>query len=486
MADILELVLVTAVAAYYVIWFLKRANEWYFCSNKKNLPPGDMGWPVLGNMIPFLKAFKSANPAPFHDDLIKRYGKTGIYKSHLFGSPIIIVSQADLSKAILTDDKNFGLSYPNMKELLGKRSISNLDGDEHKRLRRLTTAPINGVKALSGYIELIEQVFMASLDEMASMNKPVELFSELKLAGFKVATNIFFGPQGYSVLEPLTKLFGYITTACLARKINIPGFPYYKALKARHKMVEIVDATIEDRKVKIKNMESHEEKKCMLDLLLELESEDGEKMDNETMIDLLSVLVFGGHESTAVITMWLMIHLHDNPEILQKVKEEQEYIIAKRPPTQQGLTMSEIKEMVYTAKVIQEVLRLSTLGVGAFRYSKADVEMNGYTIPKGWKILVMYKVVQMDPENFPNPKSFDPSRWDDHNKNLKAGTYTPFGLGSRICPGNELAKTKLIVFLHCFLPHYKLERINPKCRVVSFPNPRPTDNYLVKITKLPK
>ena len=37
----------------------------------------------------------------------------------------------------------------------------------------------------------------------------------------------------------------------------------------------------------------------------------------------------------------------------------------------------------------------------------------------------------------------------------RAGTFLPFGLGMRLCPGNELAKLEIFVFLHHFLLGYK-------------------------------
>lgn len=35
-----------------------------------------------------------------------------------------------------------------------------------------------------------------------------------------------------------------------------------------------------------------------------------------------------------------------------------------------------------------------------------------YIIPKGWKVLVWYGAVHMDPEIYDNPQNFNPSRWD--------------------------------------------------------------------------
>ena len=37
---------------------------------------------------------------------------------------------------------------------------------------------------------------------------------------------------------------------------------------------------------------------------------------------------------------------------------------------------------------------------------------SGYIIPKGWKVLVWFRTVHLDPEIYPNPKEFNPSRWD--------------------------------------------------------------------------
>lgn len=42
----------------------------------------------------------------------------------------------------------------------------------------------------------------------------------------------------------------------------------------------------------------------------------------------------------------------------------------------------------------------------------------GYTIPKGWKVLVWFRSVHFDPETYPNPKEFNPSRWD-----VRTNTY---------------------------------------------------------------
>ncbi|KAG2541809.1 hypothetical protein PVAP13_9NG702600 [Panicum virgatum] len=106
----------------------------------------------------------------------------------------------------------------------------------------------------------------------------------------------------------------------------------------------------------------------------------------------------------------------------------------------------------------------------------------GYLIPKGWKVQLWYRSVHMDPEIYPDPKEFNPSRWEGNSP--RPGTFLPFGLGTRQCPGNDLAKLEVSIFLHHFLLGYKLTRTTPSCQIKYLPHPRPVDNCLAKITKV--
>ena len=49
--------------------------------------------------------------------------------------------------------------------------------------------------------------------------------------------------------------------------------------------------------------------------------------------------------------------------------------------------------------------------------------VSGYTIPKGWKVLVWFRTCHLDPETWPEPMKFNPSRWD----------VSPINLTSRYC-----------------------------------------------------
>nr|WET51926.1 CYP88A154 [Ailanthus altissimus] len=484
--NFLWLILAIFVGTYVVLFgFLRRVNDWYYVSRlgekRHSLPPGEMGWPLLGNMLSFIRAFRTSDPDTFIYNLVDRYGRTGIYKSHLFWSPSIVVCTPETCKTVLMDNERFGRGNPeSTKELLGKKTLG-LSNEEHKRLRKLTTNPFRGDKALTMYVGYIEDIVIDLLDEWAGMNKHLVFLTEMRKLAFKVIGHIVFGTTSDHLLELMEKYYTDLLLGLRSPAINIPGFAFYRALKARKLLVKLLQDVLDERK-KLSGIEQQKGKKGMIDLLIEAEDENGKKLEDDNIIDLLIINLLAGHESSAHASMWAVLYLYQHPEMLQKAKEEQEEIIKRRPSTQKGLTLEEIKQMEYLSKIIDETMRRTSLFIPIFREAKTDAKIQGYTVPKGWQVLVWTRGVHMDPEVYSNPKEFDPSRWDNHAP--KPGSYIPFGGGPWICSGADLTKLEIYIFLHYFLLNYKLELLNPKCPVAYLPVPRPSDNCVAKVVKL--
>ncbi|KAI4306057.1 hypothetical protein L6164_029368 [Bauhinia variegata] len=350
-----------ACAAFYafVFKFLRRVNGWYYDlkvrTKKYPLPPGDMGWPLLGDMLTFTTAFKSGDPDSFVNRLVSRYGKTGIYKTHLFGNPSIILCTPETCRRVLTDDDNFKIGYPKSTlQLLASGSFQSFSNAERRRLRRLTTAPIAGHAVLAKYISRIEADVMSSLEEWAniSMKHPLELIKELTRVTFKTIIHIFMGiHHNDQILMRIEHLFTHMMKGIFVSAIDVPGFAFHKALKARNKLVKILQSVVEERRRIIKDY-PQEKTKDLIDTLLEVEDEKVGKLENEDIIDLLLSYLAAGHESTSHGIMWSLIYLTRNPHIMKQAKEEQERIMKARPPSQKRLNLKEIKQMVYLAKVM--------------------------------------------------------------------------------------------------------------------------------------
>ncbi|KAM4108730.1 hypothetical protein ACB094_03G067400 [Castanea mollissima] len=474
--DFLWLIVSALLGCYvFIFWFLKRVNEWYYVGMVRKstyrLPPGDMGWPFLGNMLPLFKSIRSADANSFIYNLIWQYW---YLQDHMFGCPSIIVCRPEICRRVLTNDEHFTLGYPKSTNLLGGRiSLHSVSNEEHKRLRRLIASPINGHEALTMYIQHTEDIVIDSFDEWASMKQPFEFYTEIKKATFKIMTHIFMGSVNDSTLWTTHNLYADYRKGLMSMAINIPGFAFHKALKARKKMVKVLQSILDKKREMTES--KHQGTKDMMDLLSEAEDEDGRKLEDEDIVDLILLFLSAGFDSSAVSILWAIIHLTENPEALRKAKEEQEEIIKRRPSNQIGLKLKEIKQMEYLAKVIDETLRMTNI-FSLFRKAKADVSINDYIIPKGWKVSVWYGAFHMDPEIFDNPQNFNPSRWD--NLKAKAETFIPFGAGSRFCPGSDLAKLVITIFLPHFLLNYKMKRLNTESPLSHLQGPMPKDKFL--------
>ncbi|XP_020596501.1 abietadienol/abietadienal oxidase-like [Phalaenopsis equestris] len=80
-----------------------------------------------------------------------------------------------------------------------------------------------------------------------------------------------------------------------------------------------------------------------------------------------------------------------------------------------------------------------------------------FTIPKGCKVFASFRAVHLDRDYYEEARTFNPWRWLNHNNNVskdggqQAGgspIFTPFGGGQRLCPGYELGRVEISVFLH--------------------------------------
>lgn len=162
-----------------------------------------------------------------------RFGHTGLYRVHMFGSPSIIVTSPEACRRVLADDEAFKPGWPSSTvNLIGKNSFLGISDEDHRRLRKLTAAPVNGHESLSMYMRYIEDNVITALEEWANMGQ-IEFLTEIRKLTFKIIIYIFLSSESEPVMEALEREYTNLNYGVRAMAINIPGFAYHKALKVR-------------------------------------------------------------------------------------------------------------------------------------------------------------------------------------------------------------------------------------------------------------
>ncbi|KAK8598079.1 hypothetical protein V6N13_095470 [Hibiscus sabdariffa] len=186
--------------------------------------------------------------------------------------------------------------------------------------------------------------------------------------------------------------------------------------------------------------------------------------------DKILGLLIGGHDTASAAITFVVKYLAELPEIYQKVLKEQMEIAKSKAPGE-FLNWEDIQKMKYSWNVACEVMRLAPPLQGAFREALNEFTYAGFAIPKGWKLYWSANSTHRNPECFPEPEKFDPSRFEGNGP--ARYMYVPFGGGPRMCPGKEYARLEILVFMHNIIKRYKWEKLLPHENIIVDPMPMP-------------
>ncbi|KAL3845425.1 hypothetical protein ACJIZ3_002828 [Penstemon smallii] len=335
------------------------------------------------------------------------------------------------------------------KQVLGPTSLLTQTGEAHKRLRRLIQEPLS-MDGMKKYFPFINSLAMETFDNWSG--RKVLVLEEASTFTLKVIGHMIMSlePSGEEQ-EKFRSNFKIISSCFASLPFKIPGTAFYRGIKARDRMYAMLDATIAKRR----NGEGFQQD--FLESLLKKHSKDGlneeddNKLTDKQLKDNILTLLVAGHDTTTAALTWLVKFLGENPDALQRLREEHLKIQSDREGGS-TLTWSEVNNMPYTTKVISETLRRATILPWYSRKAAQDFDIDGYKIRKSWSVNLDVVSIHHDPEIFPNPNKFDPSRFNEH---IRPFGFLGFGSGPRMCPGINLAKLEICVFIHHLVCRYR-------------------------------
>lgn len=406
-------------------------------------------------------------PTRYMEDNVQRYG----YMFKIGGEsapPLVYVGEPAVVREIFAADATkvaTGQSNGILQTMVGEQSILLLDGDPHRRQRKLLMPPFHGER-LRVYGQLIcditRQVSATWKPGQSIVARPP--IQDITLG---VILQAVFGLRRGEQLSQIHRLmsrmldsFAYPISASflffpVLQQDWGPWSPWGQFVRLRERMRQLLYAEIRDRRHYLKQPGVDlKEMTDVLTLLLQARDENGEAMSDAELHDELVTLLLAGHETTASAMVWMLYWIHYLPEVQRKLRAE----LAGLGPHPDPMA---ITQLPYLTAVCQETLRIYPITPTTFiRVLHEPMTIAGYTFEAGTALMPATYIIHQRPDLYPQPKQFRPERfWE---RQYAPYEYLPFGGGHRRCIGSALAMMELKLSVATLLQDVELTLPQPR------------------------
>jgi cytochrome P450 family 138 len=375
----------------------------------------------------------------FMQQMARRYGDVFELNIPVFGR-VVVVANPQLAKQVFTTSPGvLGNIQPNLGRLFGSGSVFALDGDDHRKRRRLLTPAFHG-KSIKNYENIIEEETLRETAHWPDGEAFAALPSMMRIT-LNAILRAVFGADGAELDELRRIAPPWVTLGSRLAVLPRPTrtydrySPWGRLAEWRRRYDVVLDKLIEDERAD----PNFENRTDVLALMLRSTYEDGSAMSRKDIGDELLTLLAAGHETTAATLGWAFERLSRHPGVLAALVAE-----------------AETDDNELRQATILEVQRNKTVIDGAGRHVHAPVfKLGEWVIPRGRTISVSIAEMHANSDAFPEPDRFDPQRFIGSKPSTFA--WIPFGGGARRCVGAVFANMEMDVVLRTVLRHFSIE-----------------------------
>lgn len=400
------------------------------------LPPGPLGKNPLNLLRMML------DPHATYARLARAYGDP--FTVHTVIGPMVVTSDPKgVSDFFTADPEGFEYCAPEMEgPLLGDSSMVFAPGPRHIAERKPMSPAFHADQVRRYAVTAVE----VTTRELASWKagQTFDIHRSAQAISLEVLLRAVFGCDDIAriqafreavvgLVEALTPLLILFTS--LRRRFG--GFgPYARFLRASERLDALVYKEIEARRRDLSPRED------ILTRLMSARSEGGDGMSDKKLRDELRVLLFAGHETTAVAIAWAIYQIHRAPAVRERLVAELDRLDA-------GAELDAPASLPYLDAVCQETLRVSTIVPEIARKLRKPLHLKGFELPPGVNVLVAASLLHEREDLYSEPLRFRPERFLER----KPGPYEliPFGGGAHRCLGASLAMLEMKVVLATLL-----------------------------------
>jgi cytochrome P450 len=312
------------------------------------------------------------------------------------------VTRYDDIKAVLnsehTSANRLDPRFPNLRAgvvtLTPDSNIMHMDPPEHGRYRRMLMSEFTGrrIKAMQPEIQ---QYADDAVDRLLASEQPVDFYRAVALPIPSQVICLLLGIDydKHTIFEALTK-----------RLLDMTTSPEEFAAALR----ETEDFMRDEVEMQRENPRDGVIGKLMVEQV-----RTGE-ITQEQLVGFSMLILIGGHEATAKAITLGMVTLLNEPEQADAIRRD--------PQLMRG--------------AIEEILRIHSItDLTTPKLATADMTVGGCPVKAGEGLFPLIASANHDPDIFPDPETFDPSR--------SGKGHLTFGSGPHVCLGQYLARAEM-------------------------------------------
>ncbi|KAL5716543.1 beta-amyrin 28-monooxygenase [Ranunculus cassubicifolius] len=441
-----------------------------------NLPPGSMGWPIVGENLEFLASSLSGTPESFIQNRVKKYSSQ-IFKTSIVGQKVVFFCGPAANKFVFYNQNTLFRSWwPTAMVRIFPTRLS--FDEENKKIRTILPTFLKS-DSIRRYVSIMHGMTKTHLKMHWEGKDEVLALPLVMKYTFTMGCRLLASVEDDSLMKKLEGRTEVVSIGSLCFPYKITGFPLHNSIVSSKFVRDEFLKIIKKRKSELiegKVLPTQD----ILSTILTAKGEDGNMWfpDENDIASLIFILLTASYYTTTTTLTFLMSYLAENPYVYDRVLKEQEEI-AQMKTDGEELKMEDLQKMKYSWNVVCEVLRLVPSLQGSFREVITDFSYAGFSIPKGFRVLWNAYSTHMDPKWFPEPKKFDPSRFEGDGP--APYTWVAFGGGSQMCPGINYARCQILVFIHHIVRKFKWEKLLQDERTILDPLPQPEKGCPIRL-----
>ncbi|NP_001165941.1 cytochrome P450 6CK3 isoform X1 [Nasonia vitripennis] len=445
----MELLLLFALLLFVLYFYLKYVV--YDVWRRAGIPHDRPSIPLGTLPLDYIR--RKATLGSILTNSYKRYKRFPLHGVYVIYKPVLVITDPKIIQLVLVKDCNIFLDrgfYADPEKDLISLSLARVNGERWRILRRQLSSSFAPKKIKFMFLmvkEFCERLIEIYEDELRESDvvRIDELTSRFTidcafatLFGFncnllKNPDNDFYkyGKQSneQGVIYSIISFFlPELAALCRIPKVRRDTNSFFERF-----FENMIDCQ------KKKNMAENNLLGAMMQLMKggsNRELDENTKLTTQEAAAQLVTFFAPSQGMPAFVIIHCLYELSLNPEVQERLYKE----IYETACRSEELTYRTLSELSYLNLVLQETLRkhtplpvLNRIAIEDFSIPDSDI-----VIRKNTRIAISTHGLHHDPDIYPDPEKFDPTRFTPENKAKRhSSTYLPFGTGPRFCIGKQ-------------------------------------------------